>query len=28
MDLDGEVTADSDKEAIEKILKERGYPNF
>jgi glutaredoxin len=28
MDLDGEITADSDKEAIEKILKEKKYPGF
>ena len=25
MDLDGEITADSDREAIEKVLKEKKY---
>lgn len=28
MDLDGEIFADSDREAIEKVLKEKGYPGF
>ena len=28
MDLDGVITADSDREEMEKILKERGYPGF
>jgi glutaredoxin len=28
MDLDGEITADSDREAIEKILKVKNYPGF
>jgi glutaredoxin 3 len=28
MDLDGEITADSDKEAIAVILKAKGYPGF
>ncbi len=28
MDLDGTITADSDREAIEKVLKARNYPGF
>ena len=28
MDLDGEITADSDKDAISKVLKEKGIPGF
>ena len=28
MDLDGEITADSDREQIAVILKEKGYPGF
>ena len=28
MDLDGEITADTDKEAISIILKAKGYPGF
>ena len=28
MDLDGEITADTDKEAIMIILKAKGYPGF
>ena len=28
MDLDGEITADSDREQIAAILKAKGYPGF
>ena len=28
MDLDGHITADSDREAIEALLKVKGYPGF
>jgi glutaredoxin len=28
MDLDGEITADSDKDQIAAILKAKGYPGF
>ena len=28
MDLDGEITADSDREQIAAVLREKGYPGF
>jgi glutaredoxin len=28
LDIDGQIIADSDREAVEKYLKEKGYPGF